>query len=141
MEKIKGIIQKVLTKEVMLYIAFGLFTTVVNLGSFYVLNTLLHVDENISNFVAILLAVLFAYITNKDLVFHSKAEGAREKLTEFFKFMLGRTFTMVLEFVGGLILFKTAIPAIISKCFITVIVIILNFFISKFFAFKTEKEK
>ncbi len=141
MEKIKGIIQKVLTKEVMLYIAFGLFTTVVNLGSFYVLNTLLHVDENISNFVAILLAVLFAYITNKDLVFHSKAEGAREKLTEFFKFMLGRAFTMVLEFVGGLILFKTAIPAIISKCFITVIVIILNFFISKFFAFKTEKEK
>lgn len=141
MEKIKGIIQKVLTKEVMLYIAFGLFTTVVNLGSFYVLNTLLHVDENVSNFVAILLAVLFAYITNKDLVFHSKAEGAREKLTEFFKFMLGRAFTMVLEFVGGLILFKTAIPAIISKCFITVIVIILNFFISKFFAFKTEKEK
>ncbi len=141
MEKIKSIIQKVLTKEVMLYIVFGLFTTVVNLGSFYVLNTLLHVDENISNFVAILLAVLFAYITNKDLVFHSKAEGAREKLTEFFKFMLGRAFTMVLEFVGGLILFKTAIPAIISKCFITVIVIILNFFISKFFAFKTEKEK
>lgn len=141
MEKIKGTIQKVLTKEVMLYIAFGLFTTVVNLGSFYVLNTLLHVDENVSNFVAILLAVLFAYITNKDLVFHSKAEGAREKLTEFFKFMLGRAFTMVLEFVGGLILFKTAIPAIISKCFITVIVIILNFFISKFFAFKTEKEK
>ena len=141
MEKIKSIIQKVLTKEVMLYIAFGVFTTVVNLGSFYVLNTLLHVDENISNFVAILLAVLFAYITNKDLVLHSKAEGAGEKLAEFLKFMLGRAFTMVLEFVGGLILFKTAIPAIISKCFITVIVIILNFFISKFFAFKTEKEK
>lgn len=141
MGKIKSIIQKVLTKEVMLYIAFGVFTTVVNLGSFYVLNTLLHVDENISNFVAILLAVLFAYITNKDLVFHSKAEGAGEKLAEFLKFMLGRAFTMVLEFVGGLILFKTAIPAIISKCFITVIVIILNFFISKFFAFKTEKEK
>lgn len=141
MGKIKSIIQKVLTKEVLLYIAFGVFTTVVNLGSFYVLNTLLHVDENISNFVAILLAVLFAYITNKDLVFHSKAEGAREKLAEFLKFMLGRAFTMVLEFVGGLILFKTAIPAIISKCFITVIVIILNFFISKFFAFKTEKEK
>ena len=141
MEKIKSIIQKVLTKEVMLYIAFGVFTTVVNLGSFYVLNTLLHVNENISNFIAILLAVLFAYITNKDLVFHSKAEGAREKLSEFFKFMLGRAFTMVLEFVGGLILFKTAIPAIISKCFITIIVIILNFFISKFFAFKTEKEK
>lgn len=141
MEKIKSIIPKVLTKEVMLYIAFGVFTTVVNLGSFYVLNTLLHVDENISNFVAILLAVLFAYITNKDLVFHSKAEGAVEKLAEFLKFMLGRAFTMVLEFVGGLLLFNLPIPNIIIKAGLTVIVIILNFFISKFFAFKNNTKE
>ena len=141
MEKLKKILQKILTKEVILYIAFGVFTTIVNLGSFFVMNTLLDMNENLSNFIAILLAVLFAYITNKDLVFHSKAESAKEKIMEFLKFMLGRAFTMVLEFVGGLILFKTAIPSIISKCFITVIVIILNFFISKFFAFKTKNKE
>ena len=141
MEKLKKILQKILTKEVILYIAFGVFTKIVNLGSFFVMNTLLDMNENLSNFIAILLAVLFAYITNKDLVFHSKAESAKEKIMEFLKFMLGRAFTMVLEFVGGLILFKTAIPAIISKCFITVIVIILNFFISKFFAFKTKNKE
>ena len=145
MEKIKSIIQKVLTKEVMLYIAFGLFTTVVNLGSFYVLNTLLHVDENISNFVAILLAVLFAYITNKDLVFHSEAKGFNEKFKEFWKFIAGRALTMLLEFGLDALLFL--IPAVnssslwqmIVKMFVTVIVIILNFFISKFFAFKKSK--
>ena len=137
----KELIRKILTKEVILYIAFGILTTIVNLGSFYVMNSILQWNENISNFIAILLAVIFAYITNKDLVFHSEADSFKERIIEFCKFMLGRAFTMVLEFVGGLILFKTAIPAIISKCFITVIVIILNFFISKFFAFKTEKEK
>ena len=132
MEKIKKILQKILTKEVILYIAFGVFTTIVNLGSFFVMTTLLHMNENLSNFIAIILAVLFAYVTNKDLVFHSKAESVKEKIMEFLKFMLGRAFTMVLEFVGGLILFK---------CFITVIVIILNFFISKFFAFKTKNKE
>ena len=141
MKKIKEIFKKVLTKEVMLYIVFGVFTTIVNLGSFYVMNNLFHWNENISNFVAILLAVLFAYITNKDLVFHSDAEGLKEKLQEFVRFMVGRAFTMVVEFLGGWILFKTAIPVMISKCFVTIVVIILNFFISKFFAFKSKTKE
>lgn len=140
MEVIKKIIKKVLTREVILYVVFGILTTLVNLGSFYVMNTLWGWNENISNVIAILLAVLVAYITNKDLVFHSKAETAKEKLKEFFKFMVGRAFTMVIEFLGGLLLFQTAIPIMISKCVVTIIVIILNFFISKFFAFANHKK-
>ena len=50
--------------------------------------------------------------------------------------MAGRAFTMIIEFVGGLILFQTPIPEMISKCIVTIVVIILNFFISKLFAFK-----
>lgn len=128
-------------KDVILYVVFGALTTVVNLGSFFILNTLLKVDENVSNFIAIVLAVLVAYFTNKDMVFHSEAETRKEKFVEFCKFMLGRAFTMVIEFVGGLILFKIPIPHIITKAGLTVIVIILNFFISKFFAFKTKKKE
>ena len=48
---------------------------------------------------------------------------------------------MIIEFGGCFILFKTAIPEMITKCFMTVIVIILNFFISKFFAFKKKDIK
>ena len=140
MEVIKKVIKKVLTREVILYVVFGILTTLVNLGSFYVMNTLWGWNENISNVIAILLAVLVAYITNKDLVFHSKAETAKERLKEFFKFMVGRAFTMVIEFLGGLLLFQTAIPIMISKCVVTIIVIILNFFISKFFAFANHKK-
>ena len=131
-------IKKVLTKEVILYILFGILTTVVNLGSFFILNSILKWEENISNIISIILAVLFAYITNKDLVFHSGAETLKEKWTEFAKFMAGRAFTMAVEFLGGLILFKLPIPNIITKLGLTIVVIILNFFISKFFAFKKQ---
>lgn len=138
MEKIKKVMEKILTKEVMLYIVFGLLTTVINLGSFYIFHNLWQWNENLSNLIAIILAVLVAYITNKDLVFHSEAKTGKEKLQEFFKFILGRAFTMIVEFLGGFLLFQTPIPEMISKAFITVLVIILNFFISKFFAFNKK---
>ena len=70
MEKLKEIMKKVLTKEVILYIIFGVFTTLVNLVSFFVMNSIFKWIQNLSNFIAILIAVLFAYITNKHLVFH-----------------------------------------------------------------------
>lgn len=138
MEKVKNVIEKILTKEVILYIVFGVLTTVINLGSFYLLHNIWQWDENLSNLIAILLAVLVAYITNKDLVFHSEAKTVQQKLKEFFKYILGRAFTMVVEFLGGFLLFQTPIPEIVSKAFITIIVIVLNFFISKFFAFKNK---
>ena len=138
MENLKELLIKY--KDVVFYIIFGILTTIINIGSFYILHSLLHWEENISNIIAITLAVLVAYFTNKDLVFHSQAKGSREKIIEFFKFILGRLFTMIVEYVGCLLLFEYApIPAIISKCGMTIIVIILNFFISKFFAFKKKE--
>lgn len=132
----KKLLKKVLTKEVILYIVFGIFTTVVNLFSFYIMNSILKWNENIANFIAILLAVIFAYITNKDLVFHANANDLKAKIQQFCKFMLGRAFTMIVEFIGGFLLFDLPIPNIVTKAGLTIIVIILNFFISKFFAFK-----
>lgn len=140
MEKIKDMIKKLCTKEVMLYLVFGVLTTLVNLISFYVLSKVVGWEENLSNFIAIILAVLFAYFTNKNLVFHSEAKNIKERFKEFSKFIAGRAVTMVVEFVGCWILFKTPIPEMISKLAVTVIVVIMNFFISKFFAFKHSKK-
>ena len=121
----------------MLYIIFGVLTTVINIGTFAILNNGFKIPENIANIFAIILAVIFAYFTNKDLVFHSSASNLKEKFKEFYKFMLGRAITMIVEYFGCSLMFKfIPIPNIVSKCIITVIVIILNFFISKFFAFK-----
>ena len=139
MENLKKIIKKIATKEVIYYGIFGILTTIVNLGVFYLLVDIIKLNENISNIIAIIIAVLFAYFTNKDLVFHSEAKTNKEKIKEFTKFISGRAFTMIVEWGGCAILFLTPLPAMISKLIMTVIVIILNFFISKFFAFKKKK--
>lgn len=138
-EKLNIILKKVLTKEIIFYAIFGVLTTLVNIGSFYIFTIFLNLEKNTANFISILLAVIFAYFTNRKLVFNSQATNFKENLNEFIKFFLGRAFTMVVEFVGFFVLFNLLhIHELISKTTITVIVIILNFFISKFFAFKKK---
>ena len=139
MEKIKALIKKLFYREVILYGIFGVLTTVVNLVTFFVL-THVGLEENLSNVLAIITCVLFAYFTNRKLVFNSTAVTFKDNLKEFYRFMLGRAFTMILEIVGFYLLFNIlGIQEFISKLILTVIVIILNFFISKFFAFKKSK--
>ena len=137
----KELIKKVLNKDVMLYIVFGVLTTLVNLITFSILNGLLKIDGNIANLIAIPLSIIFAYFTNRKWVFHTDAKGFNENFNEFCKFIAGRAFTMFIEFFGCMLLFKTPIPEFISKLGINVMIIILNFFISKFFAFKKKDNK
>ncbi|MBE5805525.1 MAG: GtrA family protein [Clostridiales bacterium] len=141
MNFIKNIIStaktKILTKEVILYVLFGILTTIINIGTFYILTNFFNTNENLANISAIILAVLFAYISNRKLVFNSTASSFKEKIIEMFKFFLARLFTMVIEFFGFILLFNILhIPSLYSKTLITIIVIIANFFLSKFFAFK-----
>ncbi len=141
MEKINKLIKKLLDRDVILYIIFGILTTLVNFVTFYILNSLMKVNANISNLVAIPLAILFAYFTNRKWVFHTKAKGFKENFNEFCKFIAGRAATMIIEFLGCMLLFMIPIPEIISKLIVSIIIIILNFFISKFFAFKQKDNK
>ncbi len=146
MEKIKEIIKKACTKEVISYIIFGILTTVVNIIVSYILKAVFKIEGNIASTIGIICSILFAYFTNREWVFESKANKAKEKWEEFGKFILGRVLTMIIEILGVYILndiihifygiFSDNTAYLINKCIITVIVIILNFFISKFFAFK-----
>lgn len=138
-ELINTIIKKLMTKEVILYIVFGVFTTIVNIATFYVLTKYCHIEENVSNIIAIIIAVIFAYVTNRKLVFNSTATTAKQISIEIFKFFSARFFTMIVEFFGFMLLFNVLhIPDLISKTTVTIVVIILNFFLSKFFAFKNK---
>lgn len=146
MEKVKEMIKKVCTKEIITYIIFGILTTVVNIVISYSLKAIWQVEGNLASTIGIICSILFAYITNKIWVFESTAKGMKENTIEFVKFILGRAFTMIIEMVGVFFLndvihlFYTMLSDnmayLINKCMITIIVIILNFFISKFFAFK-----
>ena len=149
MEKIKKLIKKLWTREVLLYFVFGVLTSIINVGLSYLLKAAFNVEENIASTIGIITCVLFAYFTNRKMVFNSQAEGFKENLIEFGKFMLGRAFTMVVEIVGVFLLvnilhlfyelFADKIAFLIDKCIVSFIVIILNFFISKFYSFKSNK--
>lgn len=137
MEQIKKLIRKFCTREVISYLIFGVLTTVVNIVVSLLLESLFHLEGNLSSTIGIIACILFAYFTNRKWVFTSTASTKKEKLSEFGKFILGRMVTMVIEMAGFFLLYTVLrLPFIISKCSITVLVIILNFFISKFFAFK-----
>lgn len=150
MDKVKDLVKKVLTKEVILYIVFGVLTTLVNILVSYVLTALVRIEGNISSTIGIICSILFAYFTNRKLVFNSKAVTLKENIQEFGKFILGRAFTMIIEIIGVFLLnnviyafyniFDDNMAYLINKCLISVIVIILNFIISKFFVFNKDKK-
>lgn len=136
----KDLIKKFCTKEVIFYIIFGVSSTVINLVVTWALSKIM--EGSIASAIGILTAVLFAYFTNRKMVFNSQAVGFKENLNEFWKFMIGRAFTMLLE-EGGVILFNTILklPLMPVKLVLTVIVIITNYFLSKFFAFTKKDNK
>ena len=70
----------------------------------------------------------------------------KERIIEFFKFMAGRAFTLVVEWGADFLLFLIPFVKennnmqVVVKLIVTIIVVILNFFISKYFSFKTKKD-
>ncbi|MCI9039757.1 MAG: GtrA family protein [Clostridia bacterium] len=147
MKKFKALTKKICNKEVISYLIFGVLTTLVNIIISYLLKAFCHIEGNIASTIGIICSILFAYFTNRKWVFHSNAHTLKDKWIEFGKFILGRAFTMVVEIVGVFLLndvirsfygmFNDNIAYLINKVLITFIVIVLNFFISKFFTFKS----
>lgn len=132
-------------KDQLLYLFFGALTTLVNLVAFYLLTEKpWQINVTVGNVISIILAILFAYVTNKIWVFNSKTEGAKELFAEFARFVGGRMSTMIIE-VGGVFLIYNVMgqSKMIAKLITQVIVIIGNYFISKFLVFRggMEKEK
>lgn len=138
MEKlIKLLNDKEKMKHYIVYIVFGVLATVVDFSTFYILDKFIPIlNENISNAVAIFVATVFAYFTNREYVFKSNENN---KMKEFFKFFLGRMFSTVFNIVAFWIMTTfTTIDELIIKAGISVVVVILNYIISKLFVFKKE---
>ena len=98
-EKIAKLIKKVCTKEVIMYLIFGVLTTIVSLAVYYVLIFTLLNPENaiqlqIANIVSWIAGVAFAYITNRKFVFESTEKN---KFKELSKFVASRFTTLILD--------------------------------------------
>ena len=130
-----------LKKESIKYIIIGGCTTAVNFIFFALLYNLLGLELNLSNIIAISVSIIFAFFANKLIVFSSKFESAGKTMKEFIGFIGGRLITMILEIVGVWLLVSIlTFNEYLSKIFINIIVLILNFVISKFFVFKNKSK-
>ncbi len=139
MEKIKEIYKKY--KEIINYLIFGFLTTVINFVSYYICARIFLIDEVISSILAWFISVLFAYITNKLLVFDQHTDNIKFLIKEMVSFFLARIASGILFDVGTFaVMVKVLhINDIISKFITQVMTIITNYLLSKLVIFKTKK--
>ena len=139
--KIKQILKNDKISEIIAYLIIGFLTTVLNLLVYYICtkyflnpDRIIHVE--IANVIAWIIAVIFAYFTNRIIVFKSKNTNI---FGEGIKFCLGRVVTLVMElFLMFLMVSVIGISDKISKLVCQVLIIIGNYIISKIFVFKKK---
>ena len=140
MKKLKELYLKY--KEIINYIIFGGLTTITNFVVYFICTKLFSIDEVISNGIAWFLSVLFAYVTNKIFVFESKTHGIKE-LVEMSSFFLARVLSGICCDVGtfALMVKVFAINDVVAKIVTQVMVIVMNYVLSKLVIFKKTSNK
>lgn len=123
-------------KEVLLYLIFGGLTTLVNFIVYAVCARGFCLNTLQANASALIISILFAYITNKIFVFGSKTDSVKEIFREFFSFLACRLGTGALD-MAFMYVFVDILGFydILMKILSNVIVIILNYIFSKLIIF------
>lgn len=152
MQKLKTLFMKY--REGILYIIFGGLTTLVNFIVLKLCNVAM--GEHlylVSNVIAWVAAVIFAYITNKLFVFESKSMAPRVLVREILSFAGARVLSLGIEEAGLWLLVDlchmdgiswTVLGfdlggIMIAKLILAVVVVILNYVFSKLFIFKKNR--
>ena len=128
-------------KEIINYLIFGILTTIINLIIYYaltltILNSKNPIELQISNIIAWLISVTFAYITNKKYVFNSKEKNIKKEIIKFYS---SRLSTLLIDIILMFIFVSILnLNDKLIKILVTIIIIILNYIISKILVFKKE---
>ncbi len=122
-------------REIILYLLFGFCTTIVNIVVYLICDKI-GFSITISTIIAWILSVLFAYISNRSFVFKSKTHSIADITKEVINFFVCRLATGVLDLVI-MILFVDIFNfnGLIIKILSNIIVIILNYVLSKLMVF------
>ena len=134
-QKIKNLVQK--HWDILSYLFFGGLTTVVNYLVYLPCFNLLALSAAVSNAIAWVVAVAFAYLTNKPFVFRSHDWSAKTVIPELTKFVTCRIGSGLLE-TGILFLCVDLLQfnGNVWKLITSVVVVILNYVASKLLVFK-----
>lgn len=147
------LIDKLVTKEIISYLFFGVMTTLVNFVTYSLLVKLAfgnNPDDSqvtLSNGIAWCVAVIFAFFTNKLLVFESKSFAPLTFMKEFFSFVGARILTGLMETFIPTLLINAGlngtlfgVKGLIAKLVVAIAVIILNYVFSKLISFRKKAE-
>lgn len=145
MKKIVEVYKKY--EEIINYLIIGVLTTVVNLAVKYaLLFTVLNASDATQLQIAVVIswvvACIFAYITNRKIVFKSKS---KKILKEFTAFVSARLFTLFLEMLimfvfVTLLKLNSNLWVVIWSLVAQIVVIVVNYVLSKLVIFKKEKK-
>lgn len=143
MKKIVSLYKKY--EEIINYLIIGGLTTVVGVGSkllllFTILDQTDGVQLQIAEIISWVLAVLFAYFTNRAFVFKSKIKG-KKQTKEAFDFIKGRIFTQLIQMLimwvfVTILKLNSDFWVVVFTLICQIMQIILNYIISKFLVFK-----
>lgn len=167
-----ALLKKKLTREVLMYLLFGVLTTLVGWIVYFAImiggRILLDLPQDdtasgayfalytAAQLIQWVCAVLFAFFTNRKWVF-TDADRSKNVLLQLLTFSGGRVVTLVLDYAitlfGGMLLvrllpalnsvalggFELNVNEIFAKIVAAVVVIIGNYFFSKFLVFKGKK--
>ena len=131
-------------KEIIIYLIFGILTTIISLLTYYLLTyTILNSEKplelQIANIISWITCVTFAYITNRKYVFNSQNTNI---IKEIIKFYTSRLSTLFLDMLFMYILVtKLNLNDKIIKIIIQFIIIILNYILSKILVFKSKENQ
>ena len=130
-------------EELINYLIIGILTTIVSLATYYLL-TLTILDANnkvylqIANIISWLASVTFAYFTNRKFVFKVKNKS---NIKECLNFYISRISTLLIDMIIMYIFVsRLKFDNKIVKLIAQVVIIILNYILSKFIVFKSSKE-
>lgn len=135
MKDILGLIKKY--KSLISYVFWGICTTVINIAAYYLLYDLLNVANVPSTIIAWIIAVVFAYITNKIFVFDSRSFEIKKIAREMISFFGCRFLTGVMDV--AIMYFAVDIfelNAMLWKIISNILVVILNYIAGKLIVFK-----
>ena len=136
-EKLRSLIKKYW--DVLSYLFFGVLTTVVNYMIYLPVYNFCGISAAVSNMIAWVGAVIFAFLTNKPFVFQSHDWSAKTVVPELTKFVSCRVASGVLETV---ILFLTVDclhwNGNLWKLVTQVLVIVINYVCSKLLVFRKK---
>lgn len=130
------LIQKFLNRETISYLVFGVLTTIINYVSYEACKWL-GIHYTVATVIAWVLAVAFAYITNKLFVFESKSFDKAVLIKEITAFVSCRIFSGLCDL--GFMVLAVEIIGIndsIAKLVANVFVVVINYIFSKLFIFK-----